>query len=79
MFQTFSGVSYAFYVWENVQLLSLNQDRRDARQSSIDPELSDRQTQEDPAHEEARRGLCRNFEFVGIVSNHFTRLLGQNG
>jgi hypothetical protein len=37
----------------------------------------DRQTQEDPAHEEARRGLCLNFEFVGIVSKHFTRLFGQ--
>jgi hypothetical protein len=46
MFQTFSGVSYAFSVWENVQLLSLNEHRLVARQSSIDPELSDRQTQE---------------------------------
>jgi hypothetical protein len=76
MFQTFSGVSYAFYVWENVQLLSLNQDRLVARQSSIDPELSDRQTQENrPA--DARRVLV--LVLIECLSKHFTRSLGQNG
>jgi hypothetical protein len=69
MFQTFSGVSYAFYVWENVQLLSLNEHRRDTRQSSIDPELSMRQTQENrPA--DARRVLV--LVLVELSSNHLT-------
>ncbi len=31
----------------------------------------DRQTQKDPAHEEARRGLYLNFEFVGMSSKSF--------
>jgi hypothetical protein len=76
MFQTFSGVSYAFLVWENVQLLSLNEHRRDTRQSSIDPELSMRQTQENrPA--DARRVLV--LVLVECLSKHFTRSFGQNG
>jgi hypothetical protein len=76
MFQTFSVVSYTFYVWENVQLLSLNQDRRVARQSSIDPELSDRQTQENRPADARHVLILILFE---VASNHFTRSLGQNG
>ncbi len=58
-------------------MLSLNQDRRDARSCPIDPAVCDRQTQEDPAHEEARRGLCSGFGFVECLSKHFPFSLGK--